>query len=93
MAAQLTATKGPLARGGELVERAGDQLLAGAGLAVDEDGGRSGRGLLDEPVNLLHGRAAPDEPAEPPHVLHAPSQDGDLVERPAALERLLDEQP
>ena len=58
MAAQLTATKGPLARGGELVEGAGDQLLAGAGLAVDEDRGGGGRGLLDEPVDLLHGRAA-----------------------------------
>ena len=34
MAAQLTATKGPLARGGELVEGARDELLAGAGLAA-----------------------------------------------------------
>ncbi len=42
------------------MERAGDELLAGAGLAVDEDGGGGGRGLLDEPVDLLHRRAAPD---------------------------------
>src|SRR6478672_2780606 len=48
--------EGAAGAGGELVERAGDQLLAGAGLAVDEDGGGGGRGLLDEPMDLLHGR-------------------------------------
>ena len=93
IAAQLTATKGPPERAEQLVEGARHQLLAGAGLAVDQDRRGSGRGLLDEPVDLLHGRAAADEPAQAPHVLDPPPQDRDLVEGPAALERLLDEQP
>ncbi len=55
MAAQLMATKGPLARGGELVERAAHQLLAGAALAEDEHGGVGGGRPLEGEHRLLEG--------------------------------------
>jgi hypothetical protein len=74
------------------VQGARDQLLAGAGLAVDQHRGGSDRGLLDEPVDLLHRRAAADEPAHAPDVLDPAPQDRDLVERAGALQRLLDQQ-
>ena len=55
-------------RGGVLVDRAGDELLAGAGLAGDEDGGRCVGDLLDDREDLLERRGAADEP-EAPEVL------------------------
>jgi hypothetical protein len=92
MAAQLTATKGPLARAesswrvratSSLPVPVSPWMRTGAGVAA----------ACSMSVDLLHGRAPSDEAAEAPHVLHAAPQDRDLVERPAALEPLLDQQP
>ena len=47
-----------------VVDRAGDQLLAGAALAADQHGGVAVGDLLDEPVHLLHRVALAD------HVVH-----------------------
>ena len=46
------------------VQRARDQLLAGAGLAGDERGADVRREPPDHPEQLLHRRAAADHPAE-----------------------------
>ena len=54
IAAQLMATNGLFLRGEELVDGAGDQLLAGAALAGDEDRSGAGRDELDEVEDLLH---------------------------------------
>ena len=48
MAAQLIATNGFAARGLQRVDRAGQQLLAGAALAEQQHRGRRGRHLLDD---------------------------------------------
>ena len=59
-AAQLTGTNACVARGLLRVDRARDQLLAGAGLAEHQDVRiRAGR-LADELEDLRHGRAAAD---------------------------------
>jgi hypothetical protein len=44
------------------VKGGGDQLLARAGLALDEDGGVRGRGGADDLPNLPHLRVVADEP-------------------------------
>ena len=54
------ATNGPRAIG-VVVDRVRDQLLAGAGLALDQDGGVGGRDAADHLVDLLHRRRAPDD--------------------------------
>ena len=46
------------------VQLAGDQLLAGAGLADDQHRDVGGGDLLDLPVHLLHPGAAPEDVAE-----------------------------
>src|SRR5690606_20115237 len=48
----------PLALG---VDRAGDELLAGAALPEDQDRGVGRRDAPDEPVDALHERMVPDE--------------------------------
>ena len=60
-AAQLTATKGLAAPGREAVEGPGHQLLAGAALAGDEDGGAGGGGERQGPEDLAHLRAVAEE--------------------------------
>jgi hypothetical protein len=45
-----------------LVERARDELLAGAALARDEHRARRVRDLLDDLIDLRHRRGLPDEP-------------------------------
>ena len=45
---------------GEMVDGARDDLLAGAGFAADQNGGRSARDLLDEFHGPPHGGAGDD---------------------------------
>ncbi len=56
-----------------LVDGAGHQLLAGAGLPHDQHGGGAGCGHLDEAVNLLHRGAHPEERPEPAALLELPA--------------------
>ena len=65
MAAQLTCTKGPRARGEQRVDGAGDQLLAGAGFAGDEDGGVGGRDLFDAFQHAAQGGRVADDLLKP----------------------------
>ena len=53
-----------LARAAE-VDRLGRHLLAGAGLALEQDGRVAGGGLAEHVEHHLHRRRAPDHPAEP----------------------------
>src|SRR5581483_2127235 len=43
------------------MERAGDEFLAGAALALDEDGGLGAGDLADELAEIFHGRALPEQ--------------------------------
>ena len=61
MAAQLMATKGPSLREAGRVDAPGDELLARAGLAVNEDGRVARRDARDGLVDPPHGRARADE--------------------------------
>ena len=56
--------EGPAATVAPLVDRARDDLLAGAALAGDEHGGVGRRDALDQVVCLLHRGALPDEGVE-----------------------------
>ncbi len=73
------------------MDRAGDELLAGAGLAVDEHGDVGARDLLHAVVDLDHLRARADDLAEP-HVLEALGQLGLLGAQLVEQLRVLDEQ-
>ena len=64
MAAQLMATKGLVLARRELVDGAGDQLLAGAAFAGDENRGGAGGDQLDEAEDLLHFGRGADQGAE-----------------------------
>ena len=64
MAPQLTAMKGPCDARGKPVDGARDQLLAGAGLAVDEHGGLEFRDLSDRAKQIEHLPAVRDQVAE-----------------------------
>ena len=59
MAPQLTRMIGPAARAEPAVDRAGDDLLAGAGLAQDQHGGVGGRHVLDALHHLAQARLDP----------------------------------
>ncbi len=61
IAEQLSATNGPLQRGGVDVGRARDELLAGAALAFDEDRRVALRDAADRLEDLLHRAAGADE--------------------------------
>ena len=61
MAAQLSLTKVPLAARAQVVEGAGDELLARAGLAADEDGGVGGGDGLDLLEDPAQGGALADD--------------------------------
>ena len=63
-AAQLTGTNGSAAATELAVNRAGDQLLAGAALAADQHRGARHRRLADELVDGDHPRVAAGEIAE-----------------------------
>ena len=64
MAAQLSLTKVRLAARAQVVQGAGDQLLAGAGLAADEHGGVGGGDGLDLLEDPAQGGALADDLAE-----------------------------
>ena len=69
----------------EVVDRAGDDLLAGPALAGDGDAGLGGRDLLDELEHLAHARRLADEVRGAQ--LLQPSLEGlDLAQRLLALE-------
>ena len=90
MAPQLTVTNGfALAVAGAL-DGAGDQFLADAGLALDQDRDLRGGGALAEADDALHRRAAGDDVAEGEgagrDALHA----RDLAFERAELQRVLD---
>ena len=61
IAAMLMATNGPVRRRAVIVQRAGDQFLAGAALAIDHDGEVRGRQPRDGAVDFLHRLAAADQ--------------------------------
>ena len=85
------------------MDRAGDQVLAGAGLAADEHGDVDPGGLLDDLADLAHLRATPEADflVEPDarlvvgHALPAPARAGqralDHVLEIVGRERLLEE--
>jgi hypothetical protein len=76
---------------GQAVERLGDELLARAALARDEDR-RAGRGrLADRLENPLHLRGAPDELAHAARRVELGPQGAVLGDEAALLERLLDD--
>ena len=74
MAAQLTATKGPVPARRQLVNGAGHQLLAGTALAGDQHGGVGGGRHLGEPVDLLHRLAGAEQAAEATGLLELAAQ-------------------
>ena len=63
MAPQLTPRKGFFARGAGVVDRARDDLLAGAALAGDEHGHVGVLHAVDERVDLRIGALVPTRPA------------------------------
>src|SRR5262249_28813232 len=74
-----------------LVDRAGEELLARATLALDQHRRRRRRHLLDEHHRATEGRAATDDGALPQQIVEALLQQLVLLDQLAALERLVDE--
>ena len=75
-----------------LMERARHQLLAGAALAVDQDGRPARRRLHDQVEDLLHPRAAADDLAEAVGVLlQVLAQHAILGDQPPLRERVADD--
>ena len=60
------------------VDAARHQLLAGAGLALDQDRDRRGGGALHQPEDLGHGRRAADDLVEAVAMRHVAAQRADL---------------
>ncbi len=56
---------GPVAAVAAVVQVAGDQLLAGAGLAQDHHGGVGRGDRVDQPADLLHRRRLADQSRRP----------------------------
>ena len=73
---------GPLA---PAVQGAGDQLLARAGLPVDQDGAGRGGGSLNGPEDLLHPGAPPHELLKPVIPLHLLPQAAVLIDQSLLL--------
>jgi hypothetical protein len=74
-----------------LVDLAGDQLLAGAGLAGDHDGDVDAGDLLDAAVDVDHLRAGADDLAEA-DALEAPREAGALAAQLVEELGVLDEE-
>ena len=70
-----------------VMNRAGDQLLAGAAFAGDEHGGVGCRALRDQPVHLLHPRARPDHVVQAVPGIHGELEIQVLLPQRPALER------
>ena len=58
--------EGPSLSNADVVQRAGDELLAGPALSVQENGRLEVGDLADHREDLLHGGRVGDEPTEPP---------------------------
>ena len=68
-----------------IVNRAGNQLFARAGFAVNKDARVGGGGFHHLLVNLLHGRAFPDNAAEAVPLFHRRFQRGKLFSQAFSL--------
>ena len=75
----------------QLVDRLGDELLAGARLAVDQHRGGRRRGLLDDLVDLADRGTVADDPAERAVVAQLAPQPLDLTQRRLPLDRLVEQ--
>jgi hypothetical protein len=71
--------EGLVAARGVLVDGLGDELLAGAGLALDEDGGAAGGGLGDDVEEAEHAVALADDVFEGGALLEGFFEDDDLL--------------
>ena len=74
---------------GMVMDRAGDELLAGAGLALDQDRGVGRRHATDHLVDLLHGGGAADD--ELLALLELAPQALEVVRQTTELERAVDQ--
>ena len=73
------------------MNRAGDQLLAGPALALDENGRSAGRGLDDQVEHLTHARALADDVGElVVALLNVLPEVAVLVNQPTPLEGVAD---
>src|SRR5688572_20348511 len=75
----------------QLVDRLGDELLAGARLAPDQHRRRRRGGLLDDLVDLAHARTAADHVAEAAVLAQLPAQDLYLAPRVLPLDDLVEQ--
>src|SRR5690606_28850907 len=75
----------------QLVDTGGDELLAGAAFAADEDRGIARRDLRDELAHATHRRGAADDLASTAEVADLGAQIGELGSKLAVLEGSLDE--
>ena len=89
-AAQLSGDERARAAGRVVVQRAGDQLLAGAALALDEDGGVRRADLPEHVEDALHRRAAADDALEAVALVHLALQVAAFADEALFLRRLLD---
>jgi hypothetical protein len=68
-----------LAAAAQAVDRLGDQLLSGAGLAADEDAGVGPGHAADQVVDLLHGRGCANQRTEATQLAQLAPQRADLA--------------
>ncbi|VBB43702.1 hypothetical protein TRIP_B310026 [uncultured Desulfatiglans sp.] len=80
--AAVDGNEGHVFPGAVVVDGAGDEFLAGAAFALDEDGGLARRGRLDGREDLLHGVALADDLVEAVGLAEAP---GGLLRLVASL--------
>ena len=88
------AVEGDETRGGartQVVDRARDDLLAGAALAGDQDRGLRGGDLVDQAVKLEHPRGLADELLEPAAADHLAPQEQYLLAHRRPLQSLHDD--
>ena len=79
-----------LGAGAGAVDHLGDQLLAGAGLALDEDAGAARRHLLDHPQQLDHAGVRADDVPESVALAEPLAQPAVLLHQAGALHGALD---
>ena len=77
----------------QLVERLGDELLAGAGLAADQHRRVGRRGVLDHLIDLAHLGALADHRAERAVFAELAPQHAHLAQRRVALDDLAQQDP
>ena len=76
-----------------LVDRLGDQLLAGAGLALDQHGGVGRRDPLQPVDHVVHLRAVADDPLEAELLVEPAIQLGVRPPQVLVARRVLDHRP